>query len=115
MDSSAADPRIDELRAKIVCEEEKSFSVDYHDPEKRSISNAITIELKDGTVLNEVEIEYPVGHKRRRVEGTPLLMNKFKRLVWLHCCYYSVGRTDWVSFFRCRHLGEHFDAAQIDK
>lgn len=80
-DASAADPRIDALRAKIYCVEEKRFSVDYHDPEKRSIGNALLVELNDGTVLDEVEVEYPVGHKRRRAEGTPLLMNKFKRYV----------------------------------
>jgi 2-methylcitrate dehydratase len=64
-DTAAADPRIDELRAKIRCVEDKRFSVEYHDPEKRSIGNAITIELNDGTKLDEVQVEYPVGHKRR--------------------------------------------------
>jgi 2-methylcitrate dehydratase len=80
-DASAADPRIDALRAKIYCVEEKRFSVEYHDPSKRSIGNALLVELNDGTILDEVEIEYPVGHKRRRAEGTPLLINKFKRCV----------------------------------
>ena len=80
-DASAADPRIDALRAKIYCVEEKRFSVEYHDPAKRSIGNALLVELNDGTILDEVEIEYPVGHKRRRAEGTPLLINKFKRCV----------------------------------
>ncbi|KAF7376341.1 2-methylcitrate dehydratase [Mycena sanguinolenta] len=83
-DASAADPRIDALRAKIYCVEEKRFSVDYHDPAKRSIGNALLVELNDGTVLDEVEVEYPVGHKRRRTEGTPLLMNKFKRHISHH-------------------------------
>lgn len=78
-DASAADPRIDALRAKIYCVEEKRFSEEYHEPSKRSIGNALLVELNDGTVLDEVEIEYPVGHKRRRAEGTPLLINKFKR------------------------------------
>ena len=64
-DASAADPRIDELRAKIGCVEDKRFSIDYHDPEKRSIGNALLVTLNDGTVLDEVVIEYPVGHKRR--------------------------------------------------
>lgn len=80
-DASASDPRIDALRAKIFCVEDKRFSVDYHDPAKRSIGNALLVELNDGTVLDEVEVEYPVGHKRRREEGTPLLINKFKRYV----------------------------------
>lgn len=64
-DASAADPRIDELRAKIRCVEDKSFSVDYHDPQKRSIGNALLVTLNDDTVLGEVVVEYPVGHKRR--------------------------------------------------
>lgn len=78
-DASAADHRIDALRAKIYCVEDKRFSVEYHDPEKRSIGNALLVELNDGTVLDEVEVEYPIGHKRRRTEGTPLLINKFKK------------------------------------
>ncbi|KAG8880785.1 ATP-binding cassette transporter CGR1 [Tulasnella sp. 331] len=83
-DKAAADPRIDELRAKIHCVEEKTFSVDYHDPEKRSIGNALLVELNDGTVLDEVVVEYPVGHKRRRQEGIPLLMAKFERHIGHH-------------------------------
>ena len=76
-DEAAADPRIDGLRAKTTCVEDATFSADYHHPDKRSIGNAITLTLKDGTVLDEVSIEYHVGHKRRRTEGTPLLMQKF--------------------------------------
>ncbi|KAA1476045.1 2-methylcitrate dehydratase [Dentipellis sp. KUC8613] len=83
-DKSAADPRIDALRAKTFCVEDKRFSVDYHDPEKRSIGNALLVELNDGTVLDEVEVEYPVGHKRRRAEGTPLLLAKFRRHIAHH-------------------------------
>ncbi|KAJ8696338.1 ATP-binding cassette transporter CGR1 [Pleurotus ostreatus] len=83
-DASAADPRIDALRAKIHCVEDKRFSVEYHDPERRSIGNALLVTLNDGTVLDEIEVEYPVGHKRRRAEGTPLLMNKFKRHISHH-------------------------------
>ena len=78
-DDVAADPRIDILRTKILCAEEASFTRDYLDPEKRSIANALTIELSDGTVLEEVVVEYPVGHKRRREEGWPLLEQKFRR------------------------------------
>lgn len=77
-DSVAADPRIDALRDKIYCVEDVQFTNDYHDPEKRSIANALTVELNDGTVLDEVVVEYPVGHKRRREEGIPLLIEKFK-------------------------------------
>jgi len=77
-DDIAADPRIDKLREKINCIEDKAFSADYHDPQKRSIANAITITLSDGTVLDEVVVEYPVGHKRRREEGIPLLKEKYQ-------------------------------------
>ncbi|MGJ7975903.1 bifunctional 2-methylcitrate dehydratase/aconitate hydratase [Providencia hangzhouensis] len=77
-DNIAKDERIDALRAKMHCTEDAQFTRDYHDPEKRSISNRLTITLKDGQVLDEVVIEYPVGHKRRRKEGMPLLLNKFR-------------------------------------
>ena len=77
-DDIASDARIDSLREKIICVEDKSYSADYHDPAKRSIANAITIELNDGTVLEEVAVEYPIGHARRRKEGIPLLIEKFK-------------------------------------
>jgi 2-methylcitrate dehydratase len=76
-DAVAADPGIDALRAKIECVEEPAYTADYHDPEKRSIANALRLELKDGTVLEEA-VEYPIGHKRRREEGLPLLVEKFK-------------------------------------
>ena len=77
-DGVARDPRIDALRAKIVCKEDKRFTRDYHDPKKRSIANALTVEFKDGTKLKEVVCEYPIGHKRRRQEGMPVLVGKFK-------------------------------------
>ena len=77
-DAIAQDPRIDTLREKIVCVEDKQFTKDYHDPEKRSIANALTIEFKDGKKLAEVVVEYPIGHKRRRKDGIPLLIEKFK-------------------------------------
>src|SRR4051795_10305764 len=75
----AGDPRIDNLREKIVCVEDKQFTRDYHDPEKRSIANALTVEFKDGKKLAEVVVEYPIGHKRRRKEGIPHLVEKFER------------------------------------
>jgi 2-methylcitrate dehydratase len=77
-DSVAVDPRIDALRDRIVCVEDPAFTRDYHDPDKRSIANALTVELTDGSVLDEVVVEYPIGHKRRRVDGIPLLEAKFK-------------------------------------
>jgi 2-methylcitrate dehydratase len=77
-DSVAADPRIDELRSRITCVEDKGFTRDYHDPEKRSIANALAVEFKDGKKLGEFVCEYPIGHKRRRKEGMPVLVEKFK-------------------------------------
>ena len=77
-DVIADDPRVDALRAKMHLREDESFTADYFDPAKRSIANAMTIEFNDGTVLGEEVVEYPVGHARRRAEGIPLLVEKFK-------------------------------------
>jgi 2-methylcitrate dehydratase len=77
-DDVAVDPRIDALRDKIVCVEDKAFTADYHDPQKRSIANGLTVELNNGEILPEVVVEYPIGHARRRKEGIPLLEEKFK-------------------------------------
>ena len=77
-DDIASDPAIDALREKIVCVEDPAFTVDYHDPSKRSIANALTVEFKDGSKFDEVVVEYPIGHARRRTDGIPLLIEKFK-------------------------------------
>jgi 2-methylcitrate dehydratase len=77
-DSVAQDPRIDILRDKIVCVEDERFTKDYHDPEKRSIANAVTVEFNDCSKLDEIVCEYPIGHKRRRKDGIPLLEAKFR-------------------------------------
>ncbi|SEK94528.1 bifunctional 2-methylcitrate dehydratase/aconitate hydratase [Parapedobacter koreensis] len=77
-DNVASDPRIDSLRATMETVEDPQFTLDYHDPEKRSIANALTVTLTDGTVLDEVIVEYPIGHKRRREEGMPVLIGKYK-------------------------------------
>ena len=77
-DAVAKDPRIDKLRDRIVCVEDTKFTRDYHDPEKRSIANALTVEFTDGKKLNEIVVEYPIGHKRRRKEGMPVLVEKFQ-------------------------------------
>jgi 2-methylcitrate dehydratase len=76
-DAVTSDSRIDALRAKIECVEEPRFTADYHDPEKRSIANSLRMELNDGRILEET-VEYPIGHRRRREEGMPLLVEKFK-------------------------------------
>ena len=77
-DDVAHDPRVDALRDKMECVEDKQFSKDYLDPEKRSIANGIQVFFKDGSKTEEVVVEYPIGHRRRRGEGIPVLEAKFK-------------------------------------
>jgi len=77
-DNIASDSRIDALREKIICVEDASFTADYHDPTKRSIANALTVEFNDGSILGEEVVEYPIGHARRRTAGIPLLIEKYK-------------------------------------
>lgn len=77
-DSAAANPRIDELRAKMHVVEEPRYSREYHEPDKRAIANAIQIFFRDGSATDKVEIEYPIGHRRRRSEGIPVLIGKFR-------------------------------------
>ncbi|EBF8335691.1 bifunctional 2-methylcitrate dehydratase/aconitate hydratase [Salmonella enterica subsp. enterica serovar Tees] len=77
-DEVAQDKRIDALREKIMCYEDPAFTADYHDPEKRAIGNAITVEFTDGSRFGEVVVEYPIGHARRRADGIPKLIEKFK-------------------------------------
>jgi 2-methylcitrate dehydratase len=75
-DKVARDPRIDALRAKMVVKEEPHYSRDYLDPDKRSIANAVQVFFRDGTSTAKVAVEYPLGHRRRRAEGIPLLLAK---------------------------------------
>src|ERR671924_331571 len=77
-DRVASDPRIDALRAKMICLEDAKYSNDYLDPDKRSIANAVQVFFKDGSSTEKVAVEYPVGHRRRRAEGMPLLIKKFE-------------------------------------
>lgn len=77
-DDTASNPLIDRLREKMVVVEDKSYSEDYLDPEKRSITNAVQVFFVDGTQTENVVVEYPIGHRRRRAEGLPMLVKKFK-------------------------------------
>ena len=77
-DTIARDPRIDALRAKMICVEDLQYSQDYLDPQKRSIANAVQVFFKDGSSTEQVAVEYPIGHRRRRAEGMPLLVKKFE-------------------------------------
>ncbi|MHA6480346.1 bifunctional 2-methylcitrate dehydratase/aconitate hydratase [Paenibacillus sp. strain BS8-2] len=75
-EEAAADPRIDELRAKMTVVHDERYTIDYLDPEKRSIANALQIRFSDGTASEKVECEYPIGHRRRREEGLPKVIDK---------------------------------------
>lgn len=83
-DAAASDPRIDALRDKMVLVENPQYSRDYLDPEKRSISNAVQVFFRDGSQSQNVVVEYPLGHRRRRVEAIPLLIEKFKNNLARH-------------------------------
>ncbi|MDA9011355.1 bifunctional 2-methylcitrate dehydratase/aconitate hydratase [Gammaproteobacteria bacterium] len=78
-DDVAADPRIDKLRSKMKINEDKRYSAEYHEADKRSIANKIQIHFNDGSSTEAIEVEYPIGHKRRREEGIPVLEEKFRR------------------------------------
>jgi 2-methylcitrate dehydratase len=77
-DQIARDPRIDALRAKMQVVEDPRYTREYLEPDKRSIANAVQVFFKDGTATEKVEVEYPLGHRRRRAEGIPLLVKKFQ-------------------------------------
>jgi len=92
-DSEAATSElVESLRQRISCVEDPQFTKDYHDPSKRTISNALTVTLKDGTVLEEMVVEAPLGHRLRREEAKPEILAKYKR-----------------------HLGPHYEASHVDK
>jgi 2-methylcitrate dehydratase len=77
-EESARDPRIDYLRDRMELQEDPRYTADYHDPEKRSIANALQVFFDDGSCTEKVEVEYPLGHRRRRTEGVPLLFAKLR-------------------------------------
>jgi 2-methylcitrate dehydratase len=109
-DDVARDPRIDALRAKMLCVENKRYSRDYLDPKKRSIANQLQIFFKDGTATRKVGVEYPVGHRRRRREGIPLLEEKFRTNLDRRL---PKERADTI-FALCRDQGR-LEATPVDK
>ncbi|MBU6422347.1 MAG: 2-methylcitrate dehydratase, partial [Gammaproteobacteria bacterium] len=80
-DKVASDPRIDALRAKMEVRENPSFTKDYYDPAKRYIGNAVQVFFKDGTKTERMAVDYPIGHRKRRAEGIPVLVKKFENAV----------------------------------
>ena len=83
-DEVAADPRIDALREKMVVTENPRFTEEYFDPDKRYIGNSVQVFFKDGSSTDQVSIDYPIGHRRRRDEGIPVLMAKFEAAIRAH-------------------------------
>jgi 2-methylcitrate dehydratase len=80
-DEVAADPRIDMLREKMEVQENEQFTRDYYDADKRYIGNAIQVFFKDGSKSERVAVEFPIGHRKRRAEGIPVLINKFENAI----------------------------------
>jgi 2-methylcitrate dehydratase len=83
-DQVASDPRVDALRARMQVQENAVFTQDYYDPEKRYIGNAVQVFFKDGSASQRVAVDYPIGHRKRRAEGMPVLVKKFERSVAGH-------------------------------
>jgi 2-methylcitrate dehydratase len=83
-DHIAGDPRVDELRAKMLVRENPTFTQEYYDPNKRYIGNAVQVFFKDGTASQRVQVDYPIGHRKRRAEGMPVLVRKFESSVAAH-------------------------------
>lgn len=92
-DDVAADPRIDALRDKMQVTENRQFTADYHDPDKRAIGNSVQVFYRDGSSTDKIVVDYPVGHRRRRGEGIPLLLEKFNKAVADH---FSATQTDAI-------------------
>ena len=103
-DKIAADPRIDKLRDKMVVTENPAFTKDYLDPEKRSIANSMQIFFKDGTHTNEITVEYPIGHKRRRAEGIPVMLRKFENNLKTH--YETQKVNELTALFQSKDLDQ---------
>jgi len=91
-DEVAADPRIDALRAKMTVKENPQFTKDYFDPEKRYIGNSLQVFFKDGSKSEKVSIDYPIGHRKRRGEGIPVLLRKFEAALRGHLTDSQVAR-----------------------
>ena len=104
-DDVASDPRVDRLRELMEIQEDERFSREYHEPEKRSIANAIQVFYKDGSSSENVIVEYPIGHRRRREEGIPILEEKFKRNLMVR---FPQGRANEI-FDMCSELGKLCD------
>lgn len=109
-DDAAADPRIDALREKMIVRENARFTTDYYDPDKRWIGNAVQVEFSDGSRTDRVEVDYPVGHRRRRGEAVPLLMEKFE-----HALSARLGSGKWSRLRELTADVNRFEALAVDE
>ena len=109
-DAVAADPRIDDLRAKMEVRENPTFTKDYFDPGRRYIGNAVQVFFKDGTSTERVSIDFPIGHRKRRAEGIPVLLRKFEAALAAHLPAARVARIVAAS-----RSPERLDAMPIHK
>jgi 2-methylcitrate dehydratase len=99
-DDIANDPRVDALRAKMQVKENAAFTADYYAPDKRYIGNAVQVFFKDGTASERVQVDYPIGHRKRRAEGTPVLVKKFEASVAAH---FSAKQTESIKALFADH------------
>ncbi len=109
-DETAADPRLDQLRKKMVVRHDQRFTDDYIDPDKRSIANAVQVHFDDGSSTENVTVEYPIGHRRRREEAKPLLIDKFRANV---ATQFESSRT--ARLVELFNGGPAFDGMEIDR
>ena len=113
-DEIASNPMIDSLREKMIISENPKFSRDYLDPSKRSIANSITLAFDDGSKSEKITVEYPVGHRNRRDEGIPLLLDKFESAIK---SYYPSNQSDDIlnSFLDMENLSNMSVNEMMDK
>ncbi len=109
-DEAARDPRIDSLREKMEVTENRQYSTDYLDPEKRSIPNSLQVFFADGSHTKKIEVAYPIGHRCRREEAHPLLMEKFRNCLLTR---FSLEKTDLI--FKLCADPDRFDNTALDK
>jgi len=107
---AATSPLVESLRKKIECVEDPQFTKDYHDPSKRTISNALTVRLKDGTTMEEMVVEAPLGHKWRRAEAKPKIMEKYERHTKPH-----VSEAQWKELNRLSNDQKALEEMDVDK
>ncbi len=105
----ASDPRIDVLRGKMVVSENTTFTEEYYAPDKRAIGNAVQVFFKDGTRTERVQVDYPLGHRKRRAEGMPVLVQKFEASVTAHF-HAEAGRGDQGDVCGSGEVGEDVGA-----